>query len=257
MPLHLRNPHSILAALETRPQDVSEVRITAGRPPGAWGDVVHLAEAQRIPVMLGAERSESRRRQKGGGPQTGGRSGAGEAILKPRQPVEIQKLFADAEERDDGRGVWLALDCLQDPHNVGAIFRSAAFFGVQGIVVTKDRSAPLNSTVYDVASGGLDDVPFALETNLGRTLEAAKTSGLWVLGTSEHAATDLTEIDRDRPWLLVVGNEEKGLRRKTLEKCDAVCRLTPRGRVTSLNVSVATGISIATLCQPSGKYSDN
>ncbi|WP_339908089.1 23S rRNA (guanosine(2251)-2'-O)-methyltransferase RlmB [Symmachiella dynata] len=249
MPLHLRNPHSVLAALETRPKDVSEVRITTDRPSGAWADVVQIAEEHRIPVIYGAERRESRRRPKAGAAKEGGRTGAGEVVVQPRQSVEVKNLFSKVKTWKEGEpyGVWLALDCLQDPHNVGAIFRSAAFFGVQGIIVTKDRSAPLNSTVYDVASGGLDDVPFALETNLSRTLETAKSAGLWVLGTSEHAETDLAEVDRDRHWLLVVGNEEKGLRRRTLENCDAVCRLTPRGRVTSLNVSVATGILIASL----------
>ncbi len=200
-------------------------------------------------MIYGAERRESRRRPKAGAAKEGGRTGAGEVVVQPRQSVEVKNLFSKVKTWKEGEpyGVWLALDCLQDPHNVGAIFRSAAFFGVQGIIVTKDRSAPLNSTVYDVASGGLDDVPFALETNLSRTLETAKSAGLWVLGTSEHAETDLAEVDRDRHWLLVVGNEEKGLRRRTLENCDAVCRLTPRGRVTSLNVSVATGILIASL----------
>ena len=75
----------------------------------------------------------------------------------------------------------------------------------------------------------------------------AKESGLWILGTSEHATEDVIQVDRGRPWLLVVGNEEKGMRRLTLEHCDTVCRISPRGSVTSLNVSVATGILIATL----------
>lgn len=70
---------------------------------------------------------------------------------------------------------------------------------------------------------------------------------MWVLGTSEHAADDVTQVDRGRPWLLIVGNEEKGMRVTTTEHCDSVCRITPCGEVTSLNVSVATGILIATL----------
>jgi 23S rRNA (guanosine2251-2'-O)-methyltransferase len=141
--------------------------------------------------------------------------------------------------------LFLALDCLHDPHNVGAIFRTAAFFGAAGIVVTRDRSAPLNATVYDVASGGMEVVPFSVQTNLRRALDAAKECGVWVLGTSEHAETDFTAIPLDRPWLLVVGNEETGLRRLTAEHCDMTCRIAARSTVTSLNVSVATGILIA------------
>ena len=121
---------------------------------------------------------------------------------------------------------------------------------MQGIVVTRDRSAPLNGTVYDVAAGGVEHVPFTLVPNLARAIAAAKEAGVWVLGTSEHATDDVSQVDRGRPWLLVVGNEEKGLRRLTTEHCDAVCRITPLGEVTSLNVSVATGILIATLSRP-------
>jgi 23S rRNA (guanosine2251-2'-O)-methyltransferase len=141
--------------------------------------------------------------------------------------------------------LFLALDCLHDPHNVGAIFRTAAFFGVAGIVVTRDRSAPLNATVYDVASGGLEFVPFSVQTNLRRALDAAKEHGVWVLGTSERAETDYTAVPLDRAWLLVVGNEESGMRRLTAEHCDMACRIPPQSTVTSLNVSVAAGILIA------------
>jgi 23S rRNA (guanosine2251-2'-O)-methyltransferase len=149
--------------------------------------------------------------------------------------------------------LWLALDQLQDPHNVGAVFRTAAFFGVRGIVVTRDRSAPLSAAVYDVGSGGLEYVPFSVQTNLARAIEAAKQSGVWVLGTSERAGKDVSQIDRDRRWLLVVGNEERGLRRLTLDHCDEVCRLTPRGPIGSLNVSVATGVLVAALTGARGE----
>jgi len=169
------------------------------------------------------------------------------AIVRERPDVPLEELFANAATRADGHGLWLALDNLQDPHNVGAIFRTAAFFGLQGIVVTKDRSAPLSGVAYDVAAGGLEHVPFTIVPNLARAVAVAKESGLWVLGTSEHAADDVTQVDRGRPWLLIVGNEEKGMRRLTTEHCDCVCRIAPRGDVTSLNVSVATGILIATL----------
>ncbi len=136
---------------------------------------------------------------------------------------------------------------FKNPHNVGAIFRTAAFFGVRGIILTKDRSAPLTATVYDVASGGLECVPFAQPPNLSRALEQAKKSGVWVLGTSERAKQDLGEIDKGRPWLLVLGNEEKGLRRLTGEHCDELCRITPQGGISSLNVSVAAGVLMAAL----------
>jgi 23S rRNA (guanosine2251-2'-O)-methyltransferase len=145
-------------------------------------------------------------------------------------------------------GLWLAFDQLQDPHNVGSIFRTAAFFGVRGIIMTQDRSAALTSTVYDVSSGGVEDVPFAVVPNLQRAFEVSKDHDLWILGTSEHAKQSWNTVPKDRNWLLVMGNEEKGMRRLTAETCDMVCQIPPSGNgVSSLNVSVAAGILISKL----------
>lgn len=244
MSLTLTNPHSVLAALQTRPKDVLSIRLGSRKPSPAWRDVAALAQANRVSVAYGSSTPSKRRRR-----DDDGRSGGSTATVKGRNDVTLEKLFG-AKSR--GSSLHLALDCLQDPHNVGAIFRTAAFFGVSGIVVTKDRSAPLNATVYDVASGGLEYVPFAQPTNLSRALEVAKDNGVWVLGTSEHAELDYTEVPLDRPWLLVLGNEEKGMRRLTSDRCDMVCRISPRTPVDSLNVSVAAGILIAHFAQASG-----
>ncbi len=249
MAITLKNPHSVLAAIEARPRDVVEVRVRGGKPSPGWEEVVHAAGEHRIPVVQAARGSDGggRRRRRDG--EEGRRTPSAEAVVKERSGLGLAQLFARQEEEDDGEshGLWLALDHVQDPHNVGAIFRTAAFFGVRGIVVTKDRSAPLGGAVYDVASGGLECVPFSEQTNLARTLEAAKEAGLWVLGTSEHAEQDLGEVEADRDWLLVMGNEEKGLRRLTAERCDTLCRITPRGGVASLNVSVATAVAVSRL----------
>ena len=167
--------------------------------------------------------------------------------MKEHPGVALEDVFTDDKGSPQQSSLYLAVDCLQDPQNVGAIFRTAAFFGVRGIVLTRDRSAPLNATVHDVASGGVEYVPFSVQANLSRALDAAKKSGLWILGTSEHAETDFCDVKPDRSWLLVLGGEEKGMRRLTQEKCDVICRLTPRTSVTSLNVSVAAGVFIAGL----------
>jgi 23S rRNA (guanosine2251-2'-O)-methyltransferase len=236
--LVLRNPHSILAVFDTRPQDVFEVRLERGRPSDVWQQVADRARQAGVTVHQAA-----------GGPTKpqrgeGQRGGGSEAAVRERQGIEQEALFAVG---GTSSGLWLGLDQLQDPHNVGAVFRTAAFFGVRGIVLTRDRSAPLSATVYDVASGGIEHVPFSIQTNLSRTVEVAKQAGLWVLGTSEHAERDIAEVDRDRRWLILVGNEERGLRRLGLDVCDETCRITPRGPVGSLNVSVATALTIAAL----------
>lgn len=260
---HLRNPHSVLAALKVRPPDVTEIRVPRGGSRGdAWEQVIVVARRHSIPVSersFGPGDGESSRPGERSPPRgrsrdreeeradPGRRTAGAEAVVRERAPVAVERLFEGAPSRASGRGLWLALDRLQDPHNIGAIFRSAAFFGVQGILLTQERSAPLTGTVYDVSSGGIEHVPFSIQPSLQHGFEKAKEAGLWILGTSEHSSDDLATISRDRPWLLVIGNEEKGMRRLTEEACDVLCRITPRGPVTSLNASVAASICISAL----------
>lgn len=240
MSLVLKNPHSVLAALKTRPEDVVDVRLPAGKPSPVWGDVVELARQHQVPIRTNLAEEPKR----SGKDSKFERMGAAQATVRERNGLLIEELFANA---DSDPGLWLALDCLQDPHNVGALFRTASFFGVKGIVMTRDRSAPLTATVYDVAAGGLEYVPFGEPTNMARAMNIAKSAGIWLLGTSEHAEQDVSQIPRDRSWMLILGNEELGLRRLTLDKCDQICKLTRRGTVPSLNVSVAGGILMAEL----------
>ena len=128
-----------------------------------------------------------------------------------------------------------------------ALFRAAAFFGVQGVLVTTDQTAPLSAVAYDVAAGGVDLVPFAQVGNFARELREARDAGVWILGSDEHAERSVEQVDRERPWLLIVGNEEKGIRRLTREHCDEICAVTPLGPVGSLNVSAAGAVLMASL----------
>jgi len=250
--LLVKNPHSILAALKARPKDVLEVNLPRDKKDEVWEEIEALAQRHKIrsgAAVVTALRPDSRR---GGGgsqraePKFGGRESAHGAMIKQKPPTSLEVLFAGIDENT--RGVWLALDSLQDPQNIGAIFRSAAFFGIKGIILTSERSAPMTSTVYDIASGGVDAMPYVSVINLQRAFEKAKDAGLWILGTSEHAKESVKTLKHDRPWLLVMGNEEKGLRRLTEESCDMMCTIPGAGHgVTSLNVSVATGILLSFL----------
>lgn len=243
----IRNPHSALGVLKTRPQDIIRLTLPSSADKlgeDAWALVYDYAKSNKIKIQNAPHDPDARRDRKN---NEGGRASIAECVVKPREAVSAEELFEDAREKADGKGLWLALDSLQDPHNVGAIFRAAAFFGVQGILLTSERSAPLTSTVYDVACGGVEYVPHTQQINLQRAFEIAKDAGLWILGTSEHAEQSLHSIEADRPWLLVLGNEEKGMRRLTAEACDVTCQIPPAGEVTSLNVSVAAGILISKL----------
>lgn len=138
----------------------------------------------------------------------------------------------------------LVLDGVTDVHNFGACLRSADAAGAHGVVVPKDKAAPLNATVRKVACGAAESVPVYRVTNLARAIGRLKESGVWVIGTAGEAEIELFEADFAGPSALVMGAEGKGLRRLTREACDVLARLPMAGSVSSLNVSVATGIGL-------------
>ncbi len=138
----------------------------------------------------------------------------------------------------------LVLDGITDPHNLGACLRSADAAGVDAVVVPKDKSADLNATVRKVACGAAEVVPFVRVTNLARTLEGLKERGIWLYGTAGEAETLLYDADLSGPVAIVMGAEGTGLRRLTRDKCDHLVKLPMAGEVSSLNVSVATGICL-------------
>ena len=136
------------------------------------------------------------------------------------------------------------LDGVTDVHNFGACLRSADAAGVDGVIVPKDKAAPLNATVRKVACGAAESVPVYQVTNLARALARLKALGVWVTGTAGEAEALVFEADLAGPTALVMGAEGKGLRRLTREACDHLVKLPMVGSVSSLNVSVATGICL-------------
>ena len=138
----------------------------------------------------------------------------------------------------------LLLDCVQDPHNLGAILRSADGAGVDAVVAPKDKSVGLTDTVRRISVGAADSVPFIRVTNLARTMNRLKEAGVWLVGTSDRAGQSLYEQNLTGPIGLVMGSEEKGLRRLSEEGCDFLVALPMEGAVECLNVSVATGVCL-------------
>ncbi len=138
----------------------------------------------------------------------------------------------------------LVLDGVTDVHNFGACLRSADAAGVHGVIVPKDKSAPLNATVRKVACGAAESVPAYQVVNLARALARLKEFGVWITGTAGEAETMLFDADLTGPTALVMGAEGKGMRRLTREACDGLVKLPMTGSVSSLNVSVATGICL-------------
>jgi 23S rRNA (guanosine2251-2'-O)-methyltransferase len=138
----------------------------------------------------------------------------------------------------------LILDGVTDPHNLGACLRNADASGVQAIIVPKDNAARITPTVRKVAVGAVESVPLVQVTNLSRTMKQLQELGVWIIGTAGETDTCLYDVKLSGPMALVMGAEGKGMRRLTRENCDQLVKLPMAGKVSSLNVSVATGICL-------------
>ena len=136
----------------------------------------------------------------------------------------------------------LILDRIQDPHNFGAILRSAAFFKVDGVVISKEQQAPINETVIKASAGGALHVKIARETNLHQTVMKLKEVGYWIATSAIKASLSISELDTHVPLAIIIGNEGTGVKRILRDKSDITFSIPQLGRINSLNVSVATGI---------------
>lgn len=155
-------------------------------------------------------------------------------------PVDIDDLVMQLDEPP----FLLVLDCVQDPHNLGACLRTAAAVGVHAVVVPGHDSARLTPVVRKVASGAAESVPLIRVANLARTLRGLSQRGVLIVGTAPDADNSLYDLDLTGPLALVLGDESRGLRRLTREHCDWLLRIPMIGSVESLNVSVATGVCL-------------
>ena len=156
-----------------------------------------------------------------------------------RSLVETRLTATDAEPL-----LLLVLEGLQDPHNLGACLRTADAAGVDAVIATKHGAAGLGPTVSKVAAGAAESLPFAAVTNIARTLGWLVEYGVSVIGTSDTAETSLYDTDFAGPVAIVMGREHEGLKQNVMERCSRLVHLPMRGSVSSLNVSVATGICL-------------
>ena len=171
----------------------------------------------------------------------GGANHQGVAVMFASQEyATVDDMFALAETRGE-KPFLIICDEIEDPHNLGAIIRTAEATGVHGVIIPERRSASLNATVAKAACGALEYVPVARVTNIANTIDALKERGVWVFG-ADMDGNDYTKTDFDTPCALVIGNEGKGIGALTAKKCDAILSLPMLGKINSLNASVAAGI---------------
>jgi 23S rRNA (guanosine2251-2'-O)-methyltransferase len=229
--------HSVRTALKHGAGSAEEVWVEARRKDRRIKEVVDLARAAAIPVHF-VSKEELDALQPGVNHQG--------VIAATRAPAALdEKAFKDLVQGLEQPPLLLILDGVQDPHNLGACLRSADAAGVHAVLAPRDRSAGLTPTACKVASGAAETVPFVQVTNLARILRwLQEEAGVWIVGTAGETDTLVYDADLRGPLALVMGAEEKGMRRLTREACDALVRLPMAGSVESLNVSVAAGICL-------------
>jgi 23S rRNA (guanosine2251-2'-O)-methyltransferase len=158
--------------------------------------------------------------------------------------VEVAAILKWARKLEEQPFV-LALDHLQDPHNLGALLRTAEVAGIHGAIIPGRRAVEVTPAVVSASAGASEHVRVARVTNLAQTFESLKNDGLWIIGLENHPdALPYHQVDLNLPLILVVGAEDKGLSRLVRERCDVLLRLPVRGQIESLNASVAGGIAL-------------
>ena len=220
--------HSVREALRAgRPLD--KVLLVKGAAGPRLQEIIDLCRAQSVPIRF--ESRETLDRASKGVPHQGVI-----AFGAARRHAELNDL-------EDAR-LLVILDGVEDPHNLGAIVRTAHAAGANGVVVSERRSAPLTETVDRAAAGALAYLPVARVTNISQALERLKDRGFWIYGLDERGQALYSEVDYALPTALVLGGEGKGLHHGVQKHCDLLIRIPMAGEVSSLNVSVAAGVAL-------------
>lgn len=227
--------HAVEALLRHHPKRVKQLWLAESRQAPRIQPMLELAVQNRVPVGH-KERQELDEWAEG----------VHQGVVAEVSPSQVwgENMLDELLERSEGVPLLLVLDGVTDPHNLGACLRTADAAGALAVIVPKDKSATLNATVRKVACGAAEVIPLVAVTNLARTLEKLQKKGLWVVGTAGEAEQELYQLDMTGPTVLVMGAEGKGMRRLTREHCDYLVKLPMGGSVSSLNVSVATGVCL-------------
>ncbi|MGQ8776700.1 23S rRNA (guanosine(2251)-2'-O)-methyltransferase RlmB [Serratia sp. NA_112.1] len=227
--------HAVKALLDNDPQRFLEVFILKGRDDRRLQPLVAELEATGIVIQV-ANRQWLDEKVEGAVHQG--------IIARVREGRQYQENDLPALLESVDTPFLLVLDGVTDPHNLGACLRSADAAGVHAVIVPRDRSAQLNATAKKVACGAAENVPLIRVTNLARTLRLLQEMNVWVVGTAGEADHTLFQSKMTGPMALVMGAEGEGMRRLTREHCDELISIPMAGTVSSLNVSVATGICL-------------
>ncbi|MDC1110151.1 23S rRNA (guanosine(2251)-2'-O)-methyltransferase RlmB [Gammaproteobacteria bacterium] len=217
--------HSIEMLLKLSPENIKKIFVPANRNDDRVLGLIAMAEKLSVSV----ERKKSLSQHP-------------EAILKNEVNLGLSDLKKYEETIQHNNPTFLVIDNVIDPRNLGACIRSAAASNVAGVIINKHHCSPITPLVRQVSAGGTESIQIFAVTNLINSLKHFEKLGYLILGTSEHADVMHTDLNLNKPILVIMGSEEDGMREKTLEKCSQVCTLSKNNTINSLNVSVATGV---------------
>lgn len=227
--------NSVLELLESG-KDINKIYVTKGEKHGSINKIISIAKEKRVIIV---EKDKRQMEEMAGTKNYQGVI----AIVPPFEYCEIEDILQEAKKKQEDPFV-LILDGIEDPHNLGSIIRTAETAGVHGVIIPKRRAASVNSTVNKASAGAVEHMKIARVTNISDAIEKLKQAGLWICGTDINTKTYYYNQDLTGPLGIVIGNEGSGMSEKVRKNCDFLVKIPMRGKVTSLNASVSTGIIV-------------
>jgi len=236
--------HGVRDALSHGPGWIKEIWIAEGKKTARTAEIIRMAGDQKIPVRLkkGADLSRLL-------PDIAHQGIV--ALAEKFTYLDVNHLI-DVSLNHKDRGLLIAADHITDEGNLGSLIRTAAFFGVHGLILPKKRSAAVSAQVLKRSSGAYVHLPVARVVNLGRSLDLLKDKGFWIIGASGGGSESIYQFDWKRDLVLVLGNEQRGLSRSVQERCHQIVGIPTTGPVESLNVGVAGGVILSEIFRQRG-----
>ena len=231
----VQGKNAVIELLE-RGKYIKKIFITKGERHGSINKIIIISKEKKVILV------EKEKRKMEEIAQTLNYQGV-IAMVPPYEYCEVEDILQGAKTKKEEPFV-LILDGIEDPHNLGSIIRTAETAGVHGIVIPKRRAAAVNSTVNKVSAGAVQHMKIARVTNITDTIEDLKKEGLWICGTDINTKTYYYDQDFKMAIGIVIGNEGSGISQKVKKNCDFLVKIPMKGKVTSLNASVSTGIIV-------------
>lgn len=227
--------NAVLELLESQ-KDINKLFIESGEKHGSINKIIAKAKERKVIII------EKDKKQMKEMARTENYQGV-IAIVPPFEYCEVEDIIEEAKSKNEDPFI-LILDGIEDPHNLGAIIRTAETAGVHGIIIPKRRAASVNSTVNKVSAGATEYMKIARVNNITETIKTLKKNDIWVCGTDMNAKSYYYQENYKMPIAIVIGSEGFGISRLVKENCDFMVKIPMKGKITSLNASVSAGIII-------------